>query len=68
MSPSMRSTSGWPGSRSTRYGVRDFLVRAARRGRSRDLAVPIRPRPDPVALDEDSHREILNQCLGEQCP
>jgi hypothetical protein len=53
------------GGRSTRYEVRDFLVWSARRGHSRDLDVPHRPRPDPVALDEDSHWEILRQCLTD---
>ncbi|MFI6402302.1 helix-turn-helix domain-containing protein [Streptomyces sp. NPDC050548] len=51
--------------RSTRYEVRDFLVWAARRGHGRDLVVPLRPRPDPVTLDEDSHWEILHQCLTD---
>lgn len=50
---------------STRYEVRDFLVWAARRGHSCDLDVPHRPRPDPIALDEDSHREILCQFLTD---
>ncbi|WP_416960841.1 hypothetical protein [Streptomyces sp. Agncl-13] len=51
--------------RSTRYEVRDFLVWAARRGHGRDLVVPLRPRPDPISLDEDSHWEILHQCLTD---
>ncbi|MDD9381287.1 hypothetical protein M8Z33_32480, partial [Streptomyces sp. ZAF1911] len=51
--------------RSTRYDVRDFLIWAARRGHSRDLTVPVRPRPNPAALDEDSHWEILHQCLTD---
>ncbi|WP_035875972.1 hypothetical protein [Kitasatospora cheerisanensis] len=38
---------------------------AGRVGRRRDLDVPLRPRPDPVALDEDSHWEILHQCLTD---
>jgi hypothetical protein len=51
--------------RSTRYEVRDFLVWAALRGHGRDLVVPVRPRPDPVCLDEDSHWESLHQCLTD---
>ncbi|MFB7909908.1 hypothetical protein ACFC1T_26075 [Kitasatospora sp. NPDC056076] len=46
---------------STRYEVRDFLLWAARR----DLAVPARPRPDPVTLDDDSHWDVLHQCLTD---
>ncbi|MEU1288005.1 hypothetical protein [Kitasatospora sp. NPDC005856] len=51
--------------RSTRYEVRDFLLWAGHRGHSGDLAVPVRPRPDPVAMDDDSHWEILHQCLTD---
>ncbi|MFJ5927567.1 hypothetical protein ACIQF6_33730 [Kitasatospora sp. NPDC092948] len=53
------------GGRSTRYEVRDFLLWTGRRGHSRDLTVPLRPRPDPVALDDDSHWEVLHQCLTD---
>ncbi|MFF2751340.1 hypothetical protein ACFVVA_38115 [Kitasatospora sp. NPDC058048] len=53
------------GGSSTRYEVRDFLLWAGHRGHSRDLAVPPRPRPDPVALDDDSHWEVLHQCLTD---
>ncbi|MGW3132361.1 hypothetical protein [Streptomyces sp. NPDC001076] len=51
--------------RSTRYEVGDFLVRAARRSHGPDLVVPVRPRPDPAALDEESHWEFLRQCLTD---
>ncbi|MEU6974035.1 hypothetical protein AB0A71_41230 [Kitasatospora aureofaciens] len=51
--------------RSTRYDLRDFLIWAHRRGHAGDLAVPVRPRPDPVAMDDDSHWEILHQCLAD---
>ncbi|MER6319999.1 hypothetical protein ABT237_40580 [Streptomyces sp. NPDC001581] len=50
----------------TRYEVRDFTVWAARRGHSRDLHVPHRPKADPVGLDEDSHWELLHQCLNDR--
>ncbi|WP_329292773.1 hypothetical protein [Streptomyces sp. NBC_01455] len=51
--------------RSARYDVRDFLIWATRRGHGGDLVVPVRPRPDPLALDEDSHWEVLHQCLTD---
>ncbi|MGW9247691.1 hypothetical protein [Streptomyces badius] len=35
------------GNPSTRYEVRDFVVRVARRGHSRPLLVPHRPKADP---------------------
>lgn len=54
-----------PDGRSTRYDVRDFLVWAARRGHCRDLVVPVRLRAEPAGLDEDSHWEILHQCLTD---
>ncbi|MFE5809759.1 hypothetical protein [Streptomyces sp. NPDC056491] len=44
----------------TRDEVRDFIVRAHRRGHSRALGVPHRPKTDPVELDEDSHGEALH--------
>ncbi|MFE6872815.1 hypothetical protein ACFVFS_40580 [Kitasatospora sp. NPDC057692] len=53
------------GGSSTRYEVRDFLLWAGRRGHSRDLVVPLRSRPDPGALDDDSHWEVLHQCLTD---
>ncbi|SCE05053.1 hypothetical protein GA0115237_10884 [Streptomyces sp. ScaeMP-6W] len=49
----------------THYEVRDFVVWAARRGHSRDLLVPHRPKADPEGLDEDSHWELLQQCLTD---
>lgn len=53
------------GNSSTRYEVRDFVVWAHRRGHSRPLYVPHRGKADPVGLDEDSHWEILQQCLTD---
>jgi hypothetical protein len=53
------------GAPSTRYEVRDFVVWAARRGHSHPLLVPHRPKKDPVGLDEDSHWELLHQCLTD---
>lgn len=53
------------GNPSTRYEVRDFLVWTARRGHSRPLHVPHRPKADPIGLDEDSYWEILQQCLTD---
>ncbi|MEW1892216.1 hypothetical protein [Streptomyces sp. NPDC085659] len=50
---------------STRYEVRDFVVWAARRSRSRPLLVPHRPKADPVGIDDDSHWELLQQCLTD---
>ncbi|GGM26439.1 hypothetical protein GCM10010129_83660 [Streptomyces fumigatiscleroticus] len=50
---------------STRYEVRDFVVWAARRGHSRDLLVPHRTKAEPVSLDEDSHWDLLQQCLHD---
>ncbi|MBZ9644322.1 hypothetical protein [Streptomyces sp. PSKA30] len=52
------------GSPSTHYEVRDFIVWAARRGHSRPLFVPHRPKADPVGID-DSHWELLQQCLTD---
>ncbi|WP_198544864.1 MULTISPECIES: hypothetical protein [unclassified Streptomyces] len=49
----------------THYEVRDFVVWAARRGHSRDRLVPHRPKADPEGLDEDSHWELLQQCLTD---
>lgn len=49
----------------THYEVRDFVVWAARRGHSRDLLVPHRPKADPEGLDEGSHWELLQQCLTD---
>uniref|UniRef100_UPI0037FF5128 hypothetical protein n=1 Tax=Streptomyces sp. NPDC096176 TaxID=3366079 RepID=UPI0037FF5128 len=54
------------GSPSTRYEVRDFVVWAARRGHSGPLLVPHRPKADPVGIDDDSHWELLQQCLTER--
>jgi hypothetical protein len=51
--------------KSTRYNVRDFLVWAHRRGYARDLLVPHRGKPDPAGLDEDSHWDVLQQCLND---
>ncbi|MEU7191182.1 hypothetical protein [Streptomyces sp. NPDC045369] len=51
-----------PGSR---YGVRDFVVWAHRRHHALDLLVPHRPKADPVGLDEDSHWDLLHQCLTD---
>ncbi|MFG2989269.1 hypothetical protein ACGFZK_08210 [Streptomyces sp. NPDC048257] len=62
-----REMDGWlaanPG---TRYEIRDFAVWAARRGHSRELHVPHRPKTDPAGLDEDSHWELLHQCLNDK--
>ncbi|UNZ21340.1 hypothetical protein [Streptomyces sp. 891-h] len=54
------------GGASTRYEVRDFLVWAARRGHSQDLLVPHRAKAEPVGLDEDSHWDLLQQCLYDE--
>lgn len=43
--------------------VRDFIVWAARRGRP--LLVPHRLKSDPVGIDDDSPRELLQQCLTD---
>ncbi|MEV4331103.1 hypothetical protein AB0K02_11260 [Streptomyces sp. NPDC049597] len=51
----MREQGLLAGAPSTRSLVRDFVVSAARRGHSRPLPVPHRPKKDPVGLDEDSH-------------
>ncbi|MFD7957134.1 hypothetical protein ACFV4X_27030 [Streptomyces ardesiacus] len=51
--------------KSTRYNVRDFLVWATRRGYARDLLVPHRGKPDPAGLDEDTHWDVLQQCLHD---
>ncbi|OLZ58240.1 hypothetical protein AVW11_28460 [Streptomyces amritsarensis] len=53
------------GSSGTRYEVRDFAVWAARRGHSRPLLVPHRPNAAPEGLNEDSHWELLQQCLTD---
>lgn len=53
------------GNPSTRYAVRDFVVWAARRGHSRPLLVPHRPKADPVGIDDDSHWKLLQQCLTD---
>lgn len=53
------------GNPSTHYEVRDFVVWAAHRGHSRPLLVPHRPKADPEGLDEDSHWELLQQCLTD---
>ncbi len=47
----------------THYEVRDFAVWAAHRGHTRPLFVRHRPEADPEGLDEDSHWELLQQCL-----
>ncbi|XIE82131.1 hypothetical protein AB6O49_34645 [Streptomyces sp. SBR177] len=49
----------------TRYEVCDFVVWAHRRHHARDLLVPHRPKADPVGLDEDSHWDLLHQCLTD---
>ncbi|MFD7877729.1 hypothetical protein ACFV5G_27130 [Streptomyces sp. NPDC059766] len=41
------------------------MVWAARRGHSHRLLVPHRPKGDLVGLDEDSHWELLHQCLKD---
>ncbi|MGW5847683.1 hypothetical protein ACWFQ8_06895 [Streptomyces sp. NPDC055254] len=57
---------GWlAGSPGTRFTVRDFVVWATRRGHARILDVLHWPKKDPVALDEDSHWELLHQCLTD---
>ncbi|MFD3657801.1 hypothetical protein [Streptomyces sp. NPDC058620] len=53
------------GNPGTRYEVRDFIVWAARRGHSRPLLIPHRPKAAPDGLDEDSHWELLQQCLAD---
>ncbi|MFB8242673.1 hypothetical protein ACFC58_39690 [Kitasatospora purpeofusca] len=53
------------GNPGTCYQVRDFAVWAHRRGHSRPLLVPHRPKADPEGLDEDSHWELLQQCLTD---
>jgi hypothetical protein len=53
------------GNPSTHYEVRDFVVWAAHRGHSRPLLVPHRPKAEPEGLDEDSHWELLQQCLTD---
>ncbi|MFF3652713.1 hypothetical protein ACFYXV_29265 [Streptomyces sp. NPDC002181] len=49
----------------TRFAVRDFIVWATRRGHARTLDVPHWPKKAPVAMDEDSHWELLHQCLTD---
>lgn len=49
----------------TRFTVRDFIVWATRRGHARTLDVAHWPQRDPVSLDEDSHWELLHQCLTD---
>ncbi|MFF4344304.1 hypothetical protein ACFY00_30795 [Kitasatospora sp. NPDC001540] len=53
------------GGRSTRYDIRDFLQWAARRGHCADLTVPVRRSPEPEAMDEEAHWEVLHQCLTD---
>ncbi|MEU2835334.1 hypothetical protein ABZ667_43360 [Streptomyces lavendulae] len=49
----------------TRFTVRDFIVWATRRSHARTLDVAHWPKKDPVSLDEDSHWELLHQCLTD---
>ncbi|MFH8687464.1 hypothetical protein ACH4EC_11400 [Streptomyces anulatus] len=51
---------------STRYEVRDFLVWTARRGHSDDLLVPHRGKAEPEGIDEDTHWDLLQQCLHDE--
>ncbi|WP_406187399.1 hypothetical protein [Streptomyces sp. NBC_01006] len=51
---------------STRYEVRDFLVWTARRGHSGDLLVPHRSKAEPEGIDEDTHWDLLQQCLHDE--
>ncbi len=47
------------------YEVRGFRFWVSHRGHSTGLDVPVRPRPDPAALDDDSRWKILHQCLTD---
>lgn len=49
----------------TRFTVRDFIVWATRRGHACPLDVAHWPKRDPVSLAEDSHWELLHQCLTD---
>ncbi|MFF6787464.1 hypothetical protein ACFY9C_00090 [Streptomyces filamentosus] len=49
----------------TRYEVRDFVVWAHRRHHARDPLVPHRPKAEPSGLDDDSHWDLLHQCLTD---
>ncbi|MGW1227562.1 hypothetical protein [Streptomyces sp. NPDC002530] len=51
---------------STRYEVRDFLVWTARRGHSDNLLVPHRSKAEPEGVDEDTHWDLLQQCLHDE--
>ncbi|NJQ17175.1 hypothetical protein [Streptomyces bohaiensis] len=53
---------GGPG---TRYEVRDFVVWAHRRHHACALEVPHRPKADPAGPAEDSHWDLLHQCLTD---
>ncbi|TRV73343.1 hypothetical protein FKN01_27700 [Streptomyces sp. 130] len=48
------------------HPLRDFVVWAARRSRSRPL--PHRLKDDSVGIDDDSHWELLQQCLTDTEP
>lgn len=50
---------------STRYELRDFLAWTNRHGRSRGLDVPVRMKKPVAPLDENSHWELLQQCLHD---
>jgi len=61
----MKSTSGW---RRAAVPVRRSATSSSGQhaaATAGTLVVPVRPRPDPVCLDEDSHWEILHQCLSD---
>ncbi|RSS53554.1 hypothetical protein EF912_18190 [Streptomyces sp. WAC07061] len=51
---------------STRYEVRDFLVWTARHGHSDDLLVPHRGKAEPEGIDEETHWDLLQQCLHDE--
>ncbi|WP_405656972.1 hypothetical protein [Streptomyces sp. RK9] len=57
---------GWLAAKpQTRYEARDFVVWAHRRHHTRALVIPHRRKADPVGLDEDSHWDLLHQCLTD---
>ncbi|MGW4049546.1 hypothetical protein ACWENA_01845 [Streptomyces sp. NPDC004779] len=54
------------GGPTTRYEMRDFLVWATRRGHCTELTVPHRSKAEPELLDEDTHWDLLQQCLHDE--
>ncbi|MGP4088806.1 hypothetical protein [Streptomyces sp. KR55] len=54
------------GGPTTRYETRDFIVWAARRGHCTPLTVPHRSKAEPETMDEDTHWDLLQQCLHDE--